>query len=125
MRAIIFLSVLLIVCAGAFRVATVLSPDAVSMAVGMLFGVLAGIPTALLMMAGGNRHRADDEDEYRGAAHPYPYQAPVVIVYPPTPEPARTLPGAKRQALPPLPPLPSKYRADMAIVEREEINEEW
>ena len=135
MRALIFLSVLLIVCAGCWRVATALSPDAVGMAVGMLFGVLAGIPTALLMKAGGNRHRDDEEEDYRGAA--YPYQAPVVIIYPqhhdalptagagypPLPDGQRTLAPARRGALPPLPPLPSGYRPDPVIVDYE--REEW
>lgn len=85
MRAL-FAGVLLMICAvGAWRVATVISPDAVSMAVGMLFGVLAGIPTALLMLASGRRRdREDDEREgedarYRGAPA-YPFQPPVIVV---------------------------------------------
>lgn len=81
MRAIIFLLVLLIVCALCWFVAGILSPDAVGMAVGMLFGVLAGIPTALLMMA-GNRQRTHNDDDYMPERQP---AAPVVILYPPTP----------------------------------------
>ena len=38
-----------------FYIATKVSPDAVSMAVGMLFGVLAGVPTALMANASGRR----------------------------------------------------------------------
>lgn len=73
MRAATLLLGLLIFCALCWFIAGMLSPDAVGMAVGMLFGVLAGIPTALLMMA-NNRQRASDDDE----------QPPVMIVYPPT-----------------------------------------
>lgn len=82
MRAIAILIGLVIFMALCFNVAAMLSPDAVGMAVGMLFGVLAGIPTALLMMA-GNRRRYDDDDEPSTAITKYSHQPPVVIVYPP------------------------------------------
>ena len=100
MRAIVILLGLLIFCALCFNVAALLSPDAVGIAVGMLFGVLSGIPTALIMMA-GDRRRADDEDDYLGAAYPHP--PPVVTVHPP-----------RHDALPPShvdhPALPAGYR---------------
>ena len=125
MRAIIFLAVLLIVCAGCFRVATVLSPDAVGMAVGMLFGVLAGIPTALLMR-GSNR--CMDEDEYRSftsrypddvlAAHGIQREPPIRVIH----EHRHT--HVISSTLPPLAPLPP-YQPKRAIVEREELNESW
>ena len=114
MRAIIFLAVLLIVCVGCFRVATVLSPDAVGMAVGMLFGVLAGIPTALLMKAGNGRR---DDDEYDNDY--MPHRHPPIIIH----EHRHTHVIASR-GLPPLPPLPP-YQPNRAIVEREELNESW
>lgn len=64
MRAVVtIISLLVIACAGAY-VASRISPDAVAMSVGMLFGVLAGIPTALLMLASGRRSPAGD---YRDA----------------------------------------------------------
>jgi len=37
---------------GAWQIGEKLSSDAVSMAVGVLFGILAGIPTALLVLVG-------------------------------------------------------------------------
>jgi hypothetical protein len=55
------------------------------MAVGMLFGVLAGIPTALLMLASYRRRHRDEEDEetedsrYRNSPA-YAFQPPVIVV---------------------------------------------
>ena len=78
-----FWGVLLLVMAGvfAFVVGSRLSADAVGMAIGVLFGVLAGIPTALLVLASGRRRRAEEDEEelddgYAGrygrrGAHPY------------------------------------------------------
>lgn len=58
-RIIVLLLVVVVVFVSAWRVATIVSPDAISMAVGMLFGVLAGIPTAMMM-----KDRPPTEDEY-------------------------------------------------------------
>ena len=70
-----------------------LSSDAIGMAVGVLFGVFAGIPTALLMMASSRRReRLDDEEEDRsGERYPrypqlpgenprYPQQPPIIVL---------------------------------------------
>lgn len=46
-----------------WRVATSLSSDALGMAVGLLFGILAGIPTALLVLA-SQRRQARRESGY-------------------------------------------------------------
>ncbi len=55
---------LLMIAAGAalvaWYVASRISPDAISMAVGMLFGVLAGVPTTMLAMAGSRRRDYDE-----------------------------------------------------------------
>lgn len=51
MRNIIAIVVLFMIGAAAFWVAGVLSPDAVPLAVGMLFGVLAGAPVFALLQA--------------------------------------------------------------------------
>lgn len=97
-----FWGMILLVMAGvfAFVVGSRLSADAVGMAIGVLFGVLAGIPTALLVLASGRRRRAEQDDEeiedgYPGAygrrgAHPYgafPPQAPVIVFAPPAAPP--------------------------------------
>src|SRR5690606_24058728 len=97
-----FWGIILLVMAGvfAFVVGSRLSADAVGMAIGVLFGVLAGIPTALLVLASGRRRRAEEEEEemdygYAGrhgrrGAHPYgafPPQAPVIVFAPPAAPP--------------------------------------
>jgi hypothetical protein len=62
------------------------------MAVGVVFGVLAGIPSALLVLASGrvrNSHDDEDDDEdirreaaayYKGIGQPFPYQPPVIVL---------------------------------------------
>lgn len=63
-----------------------LSSDALGMAVGLVFGVLAGIPSALLVLASSRRRERDDDDDdnYRAEAARYSertqYCQPPVIV---------------------------------------------
>jgi hypothetical protein len=54
------LALLVFVATAGWRIGDALSPDALSMAIGVLFGVMAGVPAALLVMA-GSRRRHDDE----------------------------------------------------------------
>jgi hypothetical protein len=66
-----------------WRIGDSLSSDAISMAMGVLFGVLAGVPTALLILAA--ERRRDEQRESRpaaalGAAYPHYNQQPPVIV---------------------------------------------
>ena len=70
------LSVLIggLVGAFAFLVAIRLSPDALGMMVGIIFGVLAFVPTTLLVLAANRRHAAFEEDvrliqQSRGPVH--------------------------------------------------------
>lgn len=56
-----------------WQVAIRLSPDAIAMAVGMLFGVLACIPVSLLLMA-SDRRRDPEEDEAENAPAPAAYR---------------------------------------------------
>ena len=51
-----------------------LSPDAVAMAIGLAFGVLAGLPAAALVLVATSR-RAPNYDDY---------EPPTIDVYPPT-----------------------------------------
>jgi len=55
MSKIFGLVVLVFVGLAGWRLLNTLSADAVALAVGVCFGILAGIPTALLMLASGNR----------------------------------------------------------------------
>lgn len=82
---------------------TRLSTDALGMAVGVLFGVLAGIPSALLVLASSRKQEDDDDlkewgnvDDFREwqrqqqgerALPPYPYQPPVIVLAAPVEQP--------------------------------------
>lgn len=54
------LALLIFVGTAGWRIGDALSPDALSMAIGVLFGVMAGVPTALLVMAGSRRRSSDE-----------------------------------------------------------------
>lgn len=82
---------------------TRLSSDALGMAVGVVFGVLAGVPSALLVLASSRRQEDDDDlkewgnvDGFREwqrqqqgerALPPYPYQPPVIVLAAPVEQP--------------------------------------
>lgn len=67
-----------------WRVGNQISSDAVSMAVGVMFGVLAGVPMALMVLASSRRRQSDDEEMrangQRGAYGGYYPQPPVIVV---------------------------------------------
>jgi hypothetical protein len=139
----------------AWLFASRLSADALGMAVGLLFGVLAGIPTALLVLASGRRRRPDvddDEDETpagyglagygqagyghsRALGQPFPYQPPVIVLAAPQASPAPQWPHPQtvdsvgypvRQALPgPGAPAASGGRVFKVVGEKEEYLDEW
>ena len=56
MSKIIGLAVIVFVGWGSYRLMNVLSADALAMAIGVLMGILAGIPTTLLALTGSRRH---------------------------------------------------------------------
>lgn len=62
MRQYVGLAALVFVGIAAWRIAGQLSADALGMAVGVLFGVMAGVPTALMVMASGRRRAAEEEE---------------------------------------------------------------
>ncbi len=84
------LAVLVFVATAGWRIGETLSPDALSMAVGILFGVLAGVPTALLVMAGSQRREAAERPRQPERSYPprpdgmayFPPQPPVIVVAP-------------------------------------------
>lgn len=107
-----------------------LSPDALGMAVGLVFGVLAGVPTALLVLAANRRH-VDDVDEAQPQAPPQllaeritvterVYGRPGVVV-------RSELPAAYVQPLLPGPGAPAadRERRFQVVGEREEWLDEW
>lgn len=138
----------LLVVAGllAWLFASRLSADALGMAVGLVFGVLAGVPAALLVLAAGRRRRAEDdeegEDDMRGRyghpqGYPHAFQPPVVVVTAPQAAPQQwagpqTVDSVGypvgypvRQALPG-PNVPGVNGRTFKVVgEKEEWLEEW
>ena len=71
----------------AYIFGTRLSSDALGLAVGVVFGVLAGIPTALIVLAAQRKHRRDEEEEIeeqrsrtRGRLPDNGYQPPVIVI---------------------------------------------
>src|SRR5688572_4813724 len=104
MKRWIGLALLVFVGTAGWRIGESLSPDALSMAVGVLFGVMAGVPTALLVMAGNRRRNQEQPVENRqseqqgqlaplhrqmvGQVHgpmnawgmPYAQQPPIIVV---------------------------------------------
>ena len=93
------LLLLVFVAMAGWRIGGSLSSDAISMAVGVLFGILAGIPTALLVLASGRRRdsRGDEraENGYReqGRQLGYPACAPQPPVIVLTAAPGAMQPG--------------------------------
>ncbi len=144
MKNFIGLLVLVFVGVVGWRVGGSLSSDAMSMAVGVLFGVLAGVPTALLLLA-ADRRRNDQQDERReglgrerssyGGSYPhggsYPQQPPVIVLTgaPTTLQPpGYGLPGQPDpQGLQSAPKWPSERRARQfkVVGEKEEWVDEW
>jgi hypothetical protein len=85
------LALLVILGVMTWRLGSSLSSDALGMAVGVVFGVLAGIPAALLVLATNSRRREHEEEErderyqrYQQRQDrqlpAYPYQPPVIVV---------------------------------------------
>ena len=98
MKRWIGLALLVFIGTAGWRIGSALSPDALSMAVGVLFGVMAGVPTALLVMAGSRRSQREAERNTDGRARqqatqpmylngpgqnwgmPYAQQPPIIVV---------------------------------------------
>lgn len=95
MKRIIVLGFLLFIGAAGWQIGSNLDSNAVSMALGIFFGALAGLPTALLIMAASRSRPEPRSVEHasrsRGRAAPmvpyagqpyggYPPQPPVIVV---------------------------------------------
>lgn len=78
-------ALLIFVAVAAWRIGGSLSADALGMAVGVIFGVVAGLPAALLVMATGRRREAEREEQAERRKNGLPayyggYPQPPVIV---------------------------------------------
>lgn len=127
-----WLGLALLVFAGTagWRIGEALSPDALSMAVGVLFGVMAGVPTALLLMA-SSRRRMMEEAALRERQMPagsingwngayFPQQSPIVLVTAP-----QGFNNPSLQSTPAWLPQEPPARQFTVVGEREEFVEEW
>jgi hypothetical protein len=63
MMKILLVMISLVVLGLAWRISGMLSPDAIAMAIGLLIGVLAGLPTAALVLLARRRDDEDDDEE--------------------------------------------------------------
>lgn len=83
MKRLLLMIIFVFVGIAAWRIGDSLSSDAVGLAVGVVFGVMAGLPTALLVLA-GNRRRGEDREERHAREVPAPYgyggQPPVIVL---------------------------------------------
>ncbi len=77
-------ALLVVMLALAWRIGSLLSSDAIGMAIGMTLGVLAGVPTAALVLLA--RRRTDEDDERRDDGdrdrqpQGYGYQPPIIVL---------------------------------------------
>lgn len=129
----------------AWRIGDSLSSDAISMGLGIFFGMLAGLPAALLVMAASRRRdyveqgpsagRRSGESMYGGhnsygGYGGYNGQPPVIVVTAPNMLPqGQGDPRVQQAAAPGLPMWPAAgprpARQFHVIGEREELVEEW
>jgi hypothetical protein len=129
MRRFLGFALLAGVGAAAWQIGGTLSSDALSMAMGIFFGVVAGIPTALLLMGSGRRRNESSSRMAQGAsgrnrmpvmppmmAHPQP---PVIVITgnaQPPPPPSYVAPSDQQ---------PRRDRRFKVVGEKEEWLEEW
>ncbi|RLT37650.1 MAG: hypothetical protein DWI57_13485 [Chloroflexi bacterium] len=133
MKRLAIVALLIFVGFAGWRVGGVLSTDAMGMAVGMVFGVLASLPVALLMLAASRRSQMAEPPPARQQPAQAGGQMPIVVVAPPAypgyGQPAANqypqLPGAQASgwAFPPQAARPQ--RAFTIIGEQAEQVDEW
>jgi hypothetical protein len=139
-RFVIVLCLVFVAVAG-WRIGDRLSSDALGMGIGVLFGIVAGIPTALLLLASSKR-RAEADDLPRastqgrfpqnGYGYPaFPQQPPVIVLAGnATPGHLPTQPGyanfdqQARYALP-APREMAEERKFRVVGEKDEWIDEW
>lgn len=123
----------------AWKIGESLSSDAISMGLGIVCGVFAGIPAALMVMAASRRREYVDGDRRSdgygrgqngayGGYGPYGQQPPVIVV---TAAGALPQPGQHPGALQPAAldgnqwPAMRQNRQYKVVGEREEMVDEW
>ena len=121
MKRLVLLVALAMAAILVWRVGSRLSPDAIGLATGVVFGVLAGLPTAILILASNRNRRGDESARRHGVDGAYPYggypqQPPVIVLAgapaPQQPDPYAAGPPPSRsvQSLPAPEDEPRRYR---------------
>ena len=127
MKRFLALCILVFVGVATWIIGSKLSADAIGMGVGVMFGVMAGIPTALLLLASNRRRQQDDDwqsqSRGRGQQHgmmpygQYPQQPPVIVLAGGVHQtPPEYSPYGGRQGY--APALPDEYPAPREITVR-------
>ena len=83
MKRIVLLIVVVFVAFVGWRIIESISSDALGLAIGVVFGVLAGLPTALLVLASNRRReskKANDRRQQPNGQMGYGHQAPVIVL---------------------------------------------
>jgi hypothetical protein len=132
-RSILLVVVVLLLVVG-WRISTRLSADAIGLATGVVFGVLAGLPAAVLVLA-SNRRKQDETDRaltnQRHGQYPYggyPHQPPVIVLTnqaPPAPAMDQPEQGGLNNPMRALPPPVDEARQYRIIGEPGELDEEY
>ena len=136
MKRMVMVGLLVCVVGGAWHIAGRLSSDAVGMAVGLFFGVAAGVPAAALVLLAGRRHRLPDADrdglvapQHLGGSRYGQPQMPVIVVAAPPymgAGPAQGQAGFLPQTWqPPGPAAPADQRSFRIVGESDQAMDEW
>ncbi len=90
-RLILILLVAFVAFVG-WRITESISSDALGLAIGVVFGVLAGLPTALLVLASNRRrdHEGNGRRQQPNGQMAYGHQAPVIVLAAPSMHPQQT-----------------------------------
>jgi hypothetical protein len=82
-KALAILAALVFLGAAGWSLGQKLSADALSMAIGIFFGVIASVPAAILVLAASRRGERQPQPDRRQGMPPTGYQTPVIVVTPP------------------------------------------
>lgn len=129
MKQVLVFALLVIGGVFAWQIGESLSSDAISMGLGIFFGMLAGLPAALLVLAASRRSENSDRERVsasRESAYPsYAHQPPIIVVT--APQGGGQLTTNPNQPMMELPMWGNAHgeRQFKVVGEREEIVDEW
>lgn len=81
-------SAILLAALAAWRISEHMSSDAISMGIGVVLGVFAGVPAALILMLGSRSRREHQTNENAQEQHAHYQRAIIAITKPPSTHPA-------------------------------------